>query len=363
MSDLPRNKQDFSDIDNLGRATESFMKVQRKALEQRRSVRAPRNHSTWFGAHIKQISVTAALVLVCGLAAFFGIRFAMRSDSIRQPEQTSSAADTSAKTETKQTEADSEPELTESAAASDAERQQPAVTPNNTERQSASSSTTATREATTKDEIPATTNTAASTRLTEAVSKQTQPLSTSYTAPTSAPRSSAVTTSSSRTTTASTTPTSRTTRSTTSSTTTKITTRSTTSQTTTKLTTSKTTSSSTTVTTTTTAPQAQINVLSVRVKDGYRDSSTGKYHQTIRILLRNNGTGTFSGSMPLAVGVTGSVRVIQHVGCLSGNATNIIYSSNKITVTYSSRYVAPGGDDSITLSVITDEPITGVQLA
>jgi len=186
MSDLPRNQQDFSDIDNLGRATESFMKVQRKALEQRRSVRAPRNHSTWFGAHIKQISVTAALVLVCGLAAFFGIRFAAGHDDIRQPEPETTVSDTTVGTEAEPAE-EPEPESTNPPASSETERQMPAVTPNNTERQSAS--TTAPRDTTAEREQPAATTPSVSTRQTETAGRQTV---TDVPASTTLPRSSYV---------------------------------------------------------------------------------------------------------------------------------------------------------------------------
>ena len=364
MSELPRNQQDFSDIDNLGRATESFMKEQRKALEQRRSVRAPRNHTTWFGAHIKQISVTAALVLVCGLAAFFGIRFAAGHDDLRQPEPETTVSDTTAGTE-----AEPEPESTEPPAGSETERQMPAVTPNNTERQSAS--TTATRDTTADDGQNATTP-SVSTRRTEPSAKQPSeqiPASTSVsttpprsgsvqivTQPSSTASTSRTTTSTSRTTAS----TSRTTAST--SRTTASTSRTTASTSKTTASTSRTTASTSKTTVTTTQPaQAKLDVLSVRVRDGYTDSS-GKYRQTVRVFLRNTGNAAFSGSKSLSIAVTGCSS-IQHVGCTTGNARNISYSGSGITLTYAYSGLAVNADDTVTLTVISDKPITSVRLA
>ena len=118
MSGTVRRMQDFSDIDNLDRATEAFLREQRKALEERRFVRAPRTAPLWIQSHWKQAIVTAALVLVGGIAVFAGVKLTANGRSMRAPEpettQTAEVIVTSEKqTETEQTESEQQTEQQE----------------------------------------------------------------------------------------------------------------------------------------------------------------------------------------------------------------------------------------------------------
>ncbi len=77
-----RSKMDFSDIDNLGRATESFMREQRKALGHRGV------NVTEIVHQCKRSMVFVVLGVIFVTALVCGIRFAYNDSAMRDPQQT-----------------------------------------------------------------------------------------------------------------------------------------------------------------------------------------------------------------------------------------------------------------------------------
>lgn len=89
MRQGPVRKRDFSDIDNLDRATASFMQEQRKLLEKFKPARAP-HHQGFDPKKIVAYSATGiTLAVIVGICVFAGINFGTRSNGMQLPPESS----------------------------------------------------------------------------------------------------------------------------------------------------------------------------------------------------------------------------------------------------------------------------------
>ena len=382
----PKPKQDFSDIDHLDRATEVFLRDQRKALGVRHRKRTPR-WLVWIRRNSTRLTVAAALVLVCGIALFAGVRFMNRGPDLRQPAESSV-------TETVSAEPEQQPAEEAQAAPDIPPESEPEPEPGETEPTTAVTTAPERPESAQKTEtsagtLPSSAVTIA-TRTTETVrSVSTGVDSAGYVSPssTSAPTLQTTaaagttrTTATTRTTSAKTTATTtRTTAGTTSKTTTRTTTTTTrttttttrtttrTTTTTTKTTTSRTTTTTTrtttkittttTTTTTTAPPQPELVVKNVKLGKCER-YGTDQYSQTLSVIVYNNSSVKHTGSTKLRFYIQYAPN-ITHVGCTSGNANQTQYNAGTVTFSYNTTLTA-WSYDTVTIRVIADEPFVSV---
>ncbi len=303
MSGKERPKQDFSDIDHLNHAMESFMKSKRRELGRRSVPISSIIDSCKRGL----VFVVLGAVFVTALVG--GIQFSYQDDMLQQPES-SVSGETTTESQTGQ-EAVSTNEMTRPTAEGSA------VTSITT----GEASVTMLPGMTTP---PMTTTTTESTEETDESTDATAERLTGMTvAGTTTFRSGTL-----RTTT--------TARSTTSkhTTTTKRTTTTARVTTTRKTTTVPTTLKSTTTTTTkatTPAPQANIRVLSATVS-GWKNVN-GMQQQTVEITIYNDSNVKLTNNVRFAIDLM-SGSGITHVGCASGNCARTSFSGNRISTTY-----------------------------
>ncbi len=348
MSEKPKGKRDFSDIDNLERATESFMRGQRKALTGShagsRAFHTLNLHKlSRFGA------VFAVIAVIIGTVVFAGIRFGKQDQEFLKPAETASTA------ETTQTDPPAETTLPEETVTEEAAEAQPIATVTSSRAQtSAAATTSASATETTGTGSSATTGTGTATSTTARTSAATSPVvQISPAAATQAPSTAAPVTAPPVTaaqnvtapTTAHTTAhiTARTT----------VTTRATTTVRTT--TTVTTTVRTTTTVTTTTEPKVAVIRITGCTADGH-ESYSGNCQQKLHIKVTNSGNAPLTGTKMLSITCGDEVNII-HVGCTSGNTSgSMSYSASKIDIRYSGS-LAPGERDTIELTVISRNPI------
>ena len=350
MSGTVRRRQDFSDIDHLDRATEAFLREQRKALEERRYVRAPRTAPLWIQSHWKQAIVTAALVLVGGLAVFAGVKLAANGRAIRQPEPETTQSAEAVLTSAEQTES----EKTEAGQASEAEN-----TDEETKGSTAVTTAPKTTEKTNSEERTNSSSAASSatTRRTESTSGSQSSSETSRLAE-SRQEKPAMTTvqrggsgvkavSSSATTRTTARQTSRQTTTTTTRTTTRTTARTTAS-------TSRQTTAQTTQTTprVTEAPKAVPAVDSVKISEVKR--TNGGYQHRVTVQISNPNSTRFDDLRTFYLHLP--INAIKS-GCVSGSASMSQTTGSTVSFYYGGPLSA-GGKVSIVFLIVTDRPMS-----
>lgn len=331
MSQIPKGRQDFSDIDNLDRATESFMRGQRKALEGYRPPRRKYFRSFDFHKIARFAAVFAVLGVIIGTVVFAGMHFGNTGQDMRQPEpEPPRITDTTAplQTEAETTAPQSETEATQTASVSVSTSTTASAAQHTTssESESAAHDTTAPPESSSSSRTTSTSTSAAAEQ---------------HHGATAATASS-------------------TTRAASSTTRTTTTTTSTTARSSTRLTTRSTTVSTTTTTTTTTkttpAAKAVISITRINVNADDLTVFNGNPMQTIRINVTNTGDAALSGIYELKIRCV-DAGTIFHVGCQSGNvASGIVYSGEYIYLRYN-KALAPGANDTITITAITEDPV------
>ena len=341
MNQIPRFKQDFSDIDHLDRATESFMKGQRKALGKR-PVRAPRTAPSWMQTHWKQFSVVAAMILVCGIALFAGIHFARSRAELRQPdsESVAEAQQTSERPPQENPTPGIQPAVTPSDDGTDTAPEQSEEPPSVTtapRTESSSSATQTAGESKTDETQPFSGRTETDAQTQSSSESQT---SRSSVVTSTSPRVSlgsqgaqAVTTRTTARTTTTKATTSKTTTKTTTTLTTKATTKATTHSTTKSTTHTTVTTASTTKTVTTTAAQPKVSIISASVS-GWTAYGTDQYQQTVTLTFYNDSSARYSSYKYFSVRLYGNNSSISFVGCSSGNASSITRSGDTVTFKY-----------------------------
>ena len=353
MSGTVRRRQDFSDIDNLDRATEAFLREQRRILEERKFVRAPRTAPRWIDGHWKHALAAVALVLVGGIAVFAGVKISSSGRDLRAEEPETTISEEVQSTSEQLTEA----EKTEAAPVSeekgaDSESETPAVTTatKTTEQQAAEEQpaprTSAESSTTRKTETTGSSSSSSETSRSSSELQREKPVTTTATQR----GSSGVKVISSSQTTRTTAQTTRTTASTTRTTarTTASTTRTTQSVTTTKQTTVTTTQSTTKITE---APKAKLASHSAKITDMRRVSNG--YQQRVAVTINNVSSVRFNESrtFTLQLGSTATAAA-----CVSGGASMIKTSGTSLTFSYSGP-INGGGNATITFLIMTDRPL------
>lgn len=348
MSGTVRRRQDFSDIDNLDRATEAFLREQRRILEERRFVKAPRTAPRWIDGHWKHALAAAALVLVGGIAVFAGVKLSSDGRNLRAEEPETTISEEVQVTTEEQTEA----EKTEAAAVSEDKGAE-------SESEDTPAVTTAakTTEQSAAEQLPAprTSAESSSTRRTETTGS-----SSSSSAETS--RSSeqqrekpATTTASQRGSSGVKVITSQTTRTTAQTTrTTASTTRTTASS---PRVTSASSSSKTTVTTTQTttkiteAPKATLSVQSVKISDMKR--ITNGYQQRVTVQISNVSSVRFNEARIFTLRLSvGAVKAV----CVSGGASLNSTTGKDLSFSYSGP-INGGNTATISFLIVTERPM------
>lgn len=385
MREKKNPRPDFSDIDNLHRATESFLKEQHRLLAGRRPVRAPRNFPV-FTAKLRGIAVSAAagVLVLTGVALAAGNRHST-DDQIIVPkieetqliaeqtappaaETTSAAAATVPAEETvttaSRTRRTRTTQTTSQTLAADitTDSAETTQTHGNSSRGSAPSATQTVKTASPPQQIeihtevqqinqPSVTQPPVyTTAAPPVVPQSTAPTTHTTTHTTTTPRT---TTTTRTTTTPRTTTTTRTTTRTT-TTTTRTTTRTTTTTTRTTTTTTTTTPKPTTTTTTTTTvpPRAELMLMTSYMHDWDYFENTTQVTQKLTLSLRNIGNAAVDRNKSFIFTLPVDVR---HVGCLSGNSEpyTLCYSGNKIYFTLNDM-TQPQDYVEIELSVLAD---------
>ena len=343
MRQIQKGRQDFSDIDNLDRATESFMKMQRKALAGYRPARQRYFRTVDLHKITRFAAVFAVLAVIIGTVVFAGIRFGKQNPGMIQPEPEPAPqiTETSGQTQTEPdtTAAPPETDVTQSAAPIDT----PATTASTTRSTTTSQITSADTESASRTSSSEASTSAASSATTQTTSRSTSTSSSTSTARQTTSSSSrqaatnaiAATSSTTRTTTT-------TTRTTTSRTTTS---RTTTSRTTTTVT-----------TTTTTAAKAIISITSASLNADDLKAYNGHAMQTVYVKVKNTGNAKLTGSSKIAVTCAGA-GTIYHAGCQSGNVESGIVSSDETVYLKYNGSLEPGATDTIVLTIITEDPV------
>ena len=352
MSGTVRRRQDFSDIDNLDRATEAFLREQRKALEERKFVRAPRTAPLWIQSHWKKAAATAALVLVGGIAVFAGIRVSANGRALRQPEPETTITAEAPVTSAEQTEEQ------QGSAEESASKQSEAAT----KKKAAATTTARQTEKSSEAEQTAvpTSESSSATRRTESVSSSESSTGTSKSTESAQQRPAVTTTqrgssgikvvtnqTTTRTTARVSSQTTATTR--TSTTSTSRTTASTARTTATTKQTTVTTTSTTPVVTE--APRAVLNVSSVKISD-LKEVSSG-YQQRISVTISNKSSFKFNDLRTVYVQLS---RDATQVYCTSGNATVNVQQGDTISF-YFSDTLRGNATATVSLLVVSKKPI------
>ena len=322
MSEKPKGKRDFSDIDNLERATESFMRGQRKALTGShagsRAFHTLNLHKlTRFGA------VIAVIAVIVGTVVFAGIRFGKQDQDFLKPEETTAASVTT------QTDPPAETTLPEETVTTSASAIETDGTWNAAETTGSSATTTATSR----------TNKPAVVQIPPAAATE----APATAAPVTAPPVTAAQTATVHTnpTTARTTVTTR------------ATTRPTAAVRTTTVTT--TTVRTTTTVTTTTEPKVAVITITKLVVDGQTHYS-GSCKENVHVTVKNTGNATLSGSYALSIRCVDAENIV-HVGCTSGNVLSNITHTGEVMTLYYCGSLAPDAKDTIELTVLTQDPL------
>lgn len=354
MSGTVRRRPDFSDIDNLDRATEAFLRDQRRMLMESKFVKAPRTAPRWIEDHWKQALATAALVLVGGIAVFAGVKNSSNGRDLRAAEPETTISEEVPVTSEQQT------EIEKTEAASSAEEK---VSDTESENTPAVTTTVRTTEESVAEELPLprTSADSSTTRRTETTSSSSSSAETSKSSSskqqekvvttTASQRGSsgvkAVTNSTTRTTAATTKTTTATTRSTTRSTTT--TTRTTTAK---PVTTVKTTTTTTQTTTKVTeAPKAVLSVQSVKVSD--MKKVTNGYQQRVTVTISNVSTVRFSELRTFYLQISSQA---SKAVCASGGATLSKTTGTSLPFGYSGP-ISGGGTATISFLIISERPV------
>lgn len=329
-----RSKFDFSDIDHLDRATEAFMKEQRKALGHRSvNLDAVADQG-------KRILVFVVLGAVFVTALVAGIRFGISDDELRDPN--SSVSDSLAESGTNQTTDGSSSDQSKNdangAATTSTTTAEPttSVTTEPTTYQEDPTLSTTLPQLTDSNIVIQTTTTTAATGGNQTTIAGTTTQKTTATSRTTPPKNTTRTTSTMTSTT--------TRRSTTSTTSTTRKTTTTTSKTT--VTTRKTSTSTTTTTTTTAAKKANLTVQRTRVVS-CEEQDAGGFVVKVQVFLQNKGDAAASN-----VEVTVGANNCSYVSTDSGNWSAHLSGGRPVAEYYGT--VAPNGEVSVTLFFITN---------
>ncbi len=329
-SSTGRSQFDFSDIDHLDRATEAFMKEQRKALGHRTV------NLDAIAEQGKRALVFVVLGAVFVTALVAGIRFGISDDALRDPN--SSVSDSMVESGTNQTtdgSSNDKPKDDANGAATTPEPEAPVTTEPTTYQDEPALSTTL-PQFTDSDVVmltTATTTTTPDVNLTTLAGTTTKKTTTqkTTTSRTTTPKSTIRTTP---------TMTSTTTRKTTTTTTTSTTRKTTT-------TTPKTTTSTTTTTTTTTAAKkANLTVKSSRVVS-CEQNDTYSFIVKVRVYLKNTGDAAASN-----VSTTILANNCTYVTTDSDDWSTVLSGGRPVAEYYGT--VAPGEEVCATIYFITD---------
>lgn len=315
-----RSKMDFSDIDDLGRATESFMREQRKALGHRGVNISEIIH------HCKRSMVFVVLGAVFVTALVCGIRFAYDDSAMRDPQQT-------------QGEEAPVSMPTTDASSTDVTKQEVeggGTTPT-------TSSTVQSYVSTTPTTFPEDNEIASTPLLTEDSALQTEASSDTQSTAAGSSTTNATTSQTAVTTTKSTSASTKTT--TTVTTTVRTSTTLTTTVSTTKL-------STTTTTTTTTAAKTKLEYFNPHVSNV--TEKDGVYTQTVNVQILNSGTATCR-SLTLRISCPNEGKFVSVKDALY--SSKIGYAGNTITVYYSEQIPA-NSFAQVKLTVQSTHPLT-----
>ena len=346
MSEKPKGKRDFSDIDNLERATESFMRGQRKALTGShagsRAFHTLNLHKlTRFGA------VFAVIAVIVGTVVFAGIRFGKQDQDFLKPAETTAASVTA------QTDPPAETTLPEETVTTE-QPAQPIATLTSSRTQTTAATATTSASAIETDgtwNAAETTGSSAATTATSRTNKpavvQIPPAAATEAPATAAPVTAPPVTAAQITTVHTNPTTARTT------VTTRATTRPTAAVRTTTVTT--TTVRTTTTVTTTTEPKVAVITITKLVVDGQTHYS-GSCKENVHVTVKNTGNATLSGSYALSIRCVDAENIV-HVGCTSGNVLSNITHTGEVMTLYYCGSLAPDAKDTIELTVLTQDPL------
>ncbi len=341
-SHIGRSKFDFSDIDNLDRATEAFMKEQRKALGHRTV------NLDAIAEQGKRALVFVVLGAVFVTALVAGLRFGISDDALRDPN--TSVSDSMVESGTNQTtngssNNQSKDDANGAATTAPEHEAQSSVTTDPTTYQDDPALSTTLPQLTDSDVViftTTTTTTAHGEGVTTPVGTSTQKTTTQKSTTTSKSTATSKTTTKSSVTSTSTTLRSSTTTTTTTSTTRKTSTTTTTPKTTT----------TTTTTTTTAAPKAEMAVTRVRFVSCQSESG-GTYRTVLQVYVQNNGNAAASGA---TVNITTSpISQCSYAGSTTDGWYANTSRGNAYVTTYDS--IAPGESAVINVYLITNVPL------
>lgn len=334
-SPVPRSKFDFSDIDNLDRATESFMKQQRKSLGYSRF------NLDAIAEQGKRILVFVVLGAIFVTALVAGVRFSYNDDEMRAPEQ--SVSDDVSGSETNQTTNGSSTDLPKDEANGSAATSSTAV---QTESSVTTLPTTLSEEQNIATTLPQLTESSESSVITTPV------LAATTTSKARTTTTTKQTTTTKKTTTTKATTTSITTKKTT--TTSRTTTTTTTTTTTKRTTTTLTTTTSTTTTTTTTTPKPLLEIVAPRITSS-EVMSNGTYRSEITVSVYNDSSVSAS---DFTISITCATNGVCTTALTQQANWEVDYGGTNITATYDGKL---GSYQYVTLRliVVTTTQLTG----
>lgn len=352
---------DFSDIDNLDRATEYFMNAQRKALGARRV------EPSFFERIGKRGIAVAAIAVILISAVAGGIAISSKGDdALRKPQPAATTAAATTTTITKQeaepADAPAEDNAAESLPVSEAAADTSLTSATSTTAtsstlpgQSTTSTSTTSGAAAVQQEQPQNIGQPEQPAATELQQIATEPAVQPVVAPVTTPR---MTTTTTRTTT-------RLTTTTRATTTTKATTRTTTTtKATTKATTRMTTTTprpTTTTTTTTTTTLPKPNVMCQGAEFAGFEREGDLYVYTIQVSLINRSSTASSAVIPFMIKCTTNGS-FDRVESLSSDCSLVSYSTPNATMRYTGS-VGGNGSATFNVKIKATAPITRVTAA